>query len=136
MSLALAILLFFSLDPIPKNDTENKSIAVMDVILEVLPGTLLVDQFTQNVKATSPNSNYQIGFKEYIITYPCETEVITADVNNHCADGGNCSSYMVTNIEKIDDHSSKVRIHYLVGEKEKSGKTTSRDKHTTTIIYL
>lgn len=136
MSLTLIFLILFSSDPIPKSETEKQSVTVMDVRLEVVPGSLFLDQLTQNVKATSKDNSYQIGFKEFVLTYPSQTEIIADDGKNSCSSDRNCSSYTVTNIEKVDEHTGKVKIHYLVGEKKNSNSTASSNRQTATIIYL
>ncbi len=107
----------------------------MDVMVEVVPGSLFMDQLSQNVQATSRDNSYQIGFKEFVLTYPSQTEIIAGEGNN-CSSSNNCSSYTVTNIEKVDEHTGKVRVHYLVGEKKKSGTSASDNRQTATIIYL
>lgn len=136
MSLAIIFLILFSSDPILESDTEKKSVAVMDVRLEVIPGSLFMDHLTQNVRATSRDNSYQIGFKEFVITYPSQTEVIAGNGKNSCSSENNCSSYTVTNIEKVDEYTGKVRIHYLVGDEKKTKSTVSSSRQTATIIYL
>lgn len=136
MSLTFIFLILFSSDPIQKNDTEKESVAVMDVMVEVVPGSLFMDQLSQNVRATSRDNSYHIGFKEFVLTYPSQTEIIAGDGKNNCSASNNCSSYTVTNIEKVDDHTGKVRVHYLVGEKKNSNSSASENRQTATIIYL
>lgn len=136
MSLTFIFLILFSSDPIQKSETEKQSVTVMDVRLEVVSGSLFLDQLTQNVKATSRDNSYQIGFKEFVLTYPSQTEIIADDGKNSCSSDRNCSSYTVTNIEKVDEHTGKVKIHYLVGEKKNSNSTASSNRQTATIIYL
>lgn len=136
MSLTLLFIILFSSDPIQKNDSEKQSIAVMDVVLEVVPGSLFMDQLTQNVRAMSRDNSYQIGFKEFVLTYPSQTEIIAGDGNNSCSAVSHCSSYMVTNIEKLDENTGKVRIHYLVGDDKNSDPLDSNNRQTATIIYL
>jgi len=137
MGLALVFLMLFSSDPIKNDSVENKSVVSMDVTLEVVSGSQLTDHLTQNVKAKSRDNSYHIGFKEFVITYPSETEIITGENRNKCSVEMDCSSYSVTNIEKVDDYTGKVRIHYLVGESKKSNSNTSNSSRpTATIIYL
>jgi|GEM_PF-1668489 len=136
MGLALIFLLLFSSDPIPKSDSEKQSVSVMDVNVEVVPGSLFMDHLSQNVRATSGDNSYQIGFKEFVLTYPSQTEIITDDGISSCSSENDCSSYTVTNIEKIDSNTGKVRIHYLIGDQKKSGSPSSGNRQTATIIYL
>lgn len=136
MSLTLIFLILFSSDPVQKNNSEKQSVAVMNVMLEVIPGSLFMDQLTQNVRATNSDKSYQIGFKEFVLSYPSQTEIIAGDENNSCKAVNSCSSYMVTNIEKVDENTGKVRIHYLVGDEKKPNQTSSNYKQTATIIYL
>lgn len=136
MSLTFIFLILFSSDPIVKSDPEKQSIAIMDVNLEVISGSLFMDQLTQNVRAKSKDNSYQIGFREFVITYPSQTEVIAGDGKNNCSAVNNCSSYSVTNIEKVNEYTGKVRIHYLVGEKKQTHATSTSNRQTATIIYL
>lgn len=112
---------------------QNIATSVMNVSVEVVPGSLLFDQLTRNIEATSSSQNFQIGFKEFTISFPVESEVITGGVTskNHL-----CNSYMVANIEKLNDHTGKVKIHYLVGKKDAQEQNQATEKHTATIIYL
>lgn len=136
MSLTFIFLILISSDPIQKNDTEKQSVTVMAVKVEVVPGSLFMDKLTQNVRAISRDNSYQIGFKEFVLTYPSQTEIITDDSKNSCTTDSHCSSYMVINIEKVDDNTGKVKIHYLVGDTKKSNSTATNGKQTATIIYL
>lgn len=136
MSLTFILLILFSSDPVQKSDSEKQIVSVMDVNVEVVPGSLFMDHLTQNVRATSRDNSYQIGFKEFVLTYPSQTEIIADDGKNSCSAEKDCSSYMVTNIEKVDENTGKVRIHYLVGDEKKSGSTSSNSRQTATIIYL
>lgn len=137
MSLTLIFLILFNSDPIQKSDKENQNQTVMNVMVEVVPGSLFIDQLTQNIRARSRDNSYQIGFKEFVITYPSQTEIIAGNDKNGCTAVSNCSSYIVTNIEKVDENTGKVRIHYLVGDKNVSNPiSTSNNRQTATIIYL
>lgn len=136
MSLTLIFLILFNSDPVQKNNSEKQSVVVMNVVLEVIPGSLFMDQLTQNVQAKSKDNRFQIGFKEFVLSYPSQTEIIAGDDKVSCKAVNHCSSYMVTNIEKVDENTGKVRIHYLVGDVKKPNQTSSNHRQTATIIYL
>ena len=125
-------MLFSDFNDHDKNREKSQTV-VMDVIVEIVPGSLLFDQLTQSIEATSNSNNFQIGFKEFTISFPAESEVITGEVMSK---GHSCNSYMVANIEKINEHTGKVKIHYLVGNRDLQKKNSASEKHTATIIYL
>lgn len=128
-------LLFSDLDD-PENKREKSTTTAMEVTVEVVPGSLLFDQLTHSVQATSNDQKYQIGFKEFTISFPAESEVITGNVTKQCSTTSDCSSYMVSNLEKLDAYTGKVKIHYLVGNSDDKKRSTKKERHTATIIYL
>lgn len=134
--LYIFLVLFFSVFNDPENKSEKNTTVVMDVTVEVVPGTILFDQLTQSIEAISNSNKFQIGFKEFTISFPSESEVITGDVTKECYADSSCNSYMVANLEKLNEYTGKVKIHYLIrkGANNKDPQTT--EKHTATIIYL
>lgn len=137
MNLLLILLVFFISDPNdPENSRENSETIVMDVTVEVVSGTLLYSQLTQNVEAKSNSNKFQIGFKEFTISFPAESEIITGEIINRCSNDLSCNSYMIANIEKLNDHTGRVKIHYLVGEEAQKKQYKAPERHTATIIYL
>jgi hypothetical protein len=81
VNILLILLVFFISDPNdPENSREKTETVVMNVTVEVVPGTLLFNQLSQSVEATSNSNKFQIGFKEFTISFPAESEVITGEV--------------------------------------------------------
>ncbi len=134
--LYILLVLFLSVFNDPENKSEKSVTVVMEVAVEVVPGTILFDQLTQNVEASSNSNKFQIGFKEFTISFPAESEIITGEVTKSCSDQSSCNSYMVANIEKLNNYTGKLKIHYLVGNRAQKEEQKVADKHTATIIYL
>ncbi len=137
MSSALLFILMFTLLPNSDKDKEKDPVVVvsMDVNLEVVSGTQFVDSFESEVEVSNSDENYQMGFREFIISYPTATEVVTEDNyrNHNSVHDQNCSLYVVSDIEKVDETTGVLRLHYLASDEEDE---ESNEKHVATIIYL
>jgi len=124
-TLFLSLLMFFVSDPKP----EKSISAVMEVRVQVLSGSVKMGEFDRNVIAGSVNQEYKIGYKEIFISYPAETEVITGSGN------AACTCYLTTDLEKIDEHTGKMTIHYLLAHKDEEH-TNTQPTRSATIVYL
>ncbi|TVQ64707.1 MAG: hypothetical protein EA360_11660 [Balneolaceae bacterium] len=123
--LFLTLLMLLGSDPKPERSTS----AVMEVRVHVVSGSLKMGEFDRNVIAGSVNEEYKVGYKEIFISYPAETEVITGTGN------ASCSCYITTDLEKIDAHTGKMTIHYVLTQN--SGEhPNSTPRQSAMIVYL
>lgn len=138
MNCALLLILSLILIPFSDNEKFNDPIVVvsMEVNLEVVSGIQYVDSFSNQVEVFDSEQKYQIGFREFTIYYPAETEVITGNPTHNHQNSKICPLYFVTDIEKVDENTGVLRLHFLSTDNQNEQNRENNTKHVATIIYL
>lgn len=145
MNFAFLLILAFSMIPLSDSSDSDKDsdpvvVVTMEVSLEVVSGIQFLNSFSNAVEVSSSDQKYQVGLREFTISHPAATEIIAGTVSHNHDHGQQhsniCSLYFVTDIEKVDENTGVLRLHYLSSDRQNDKERETGDKHVATIIYL
>lgn len=129
-ALIFSLLFFYYGDPEPN----RSQTAVMEVKIDILSGSVPMGAIGQSVLSNNLDEQFQIGYKEILISFPAETEILTHS-GSYPFQSTQCSCYMTADHEIIDPQTSKLVIHYIV-TKNHNARSNSAPIQTATIFYL